>query len=225
MCGTFYVYSPITKIAAYYQVGEKAKVDWTPDYNLRPGSDVLTVTASEQRELHYMRWGLIPAWAKAQAFGFKTFNARAETVADKPTFRDAYLRRRCLIPANGFYEWPKNEVPKRKFAIQPTRGEFFSFAGLWERWQSPQGVAVQSCTIITTTPNRAMAAIHDRMPVILGEDKAQLWLDGEQRNPEALASLLVPCPDDWLTVFEVNHYKSAEAPARDSKHWIDQRVC
>ena len=144
------------------------------------------------RRLCALRWGLIPAWAKDAAVGYKMINARAESAADKPAFGEAMRRRRCLIPADGFYEWKRAGKEKIPYCFTLADDAVFAFAGLWERWKNPQGETVESCTILTTTPNELVRDVHDRMPVILAPDAYELWLDpGFSRVPE-LQPLLKP---------------------------------
>jgi len=146
-----------------------------------------------------LRWGLVPAWAKDLSFGSKAINARSETAPDKPAFRDAFRRRRCLVPADGFYEWSASEGGRRHpFLIRRVDRRPFAFAGLWERWAPPGADPVETFTILTTTPNAVVARLHDRMPVILPREAFAPWLDPDLRDVDALRPLLVPAPAaDW----------------------------
>jgi putative SOS response-associated peptidase YedK len=139
-----------------------------------------------------MRWGLVPSWAKDPSTGYKTINARAETVATTAWFREPFKSQRCLIPADGFYEWVRNGKTKQPYCFEVNDGELFAFAGLWDRWRNPQGDVVESCTILTTTPNSLLADIHDRMPVILNPDHYDLWLDPAFRNTASVSEMLKP---------------------------------
>ena len=153
----------------------------------------------------YMRWGLIPFWAKDAKIGYRMINARGETVAEKPSFRTALRKRRCLILADGFYEWQKlGGKQKRPMRITLKSGEPFAFAGLWETWKNPEGETVKSCTIITTSANDYLRPIHDRMPVILPPEMESFWLDKEIDDPIALTSAIAPYPDDEMEAFEVS---------------------
>jgi putative SOS response-associated peptidase YedK len=159
--------------------------------------------SAPKRHLDLMRWGLVPPWAKDLKFGAACINARAETVATHRAFRDAYARRRCLVPVTAFYEWKREGKAKQPYAIGPADPDehALTLAGLWDRWKSPEGAWVVSCAIVTGPPNAAIAALHDRMPVILGEADWPVWLG--ERDGEAKA-LLRPCPDAWLKIWPVS---------------------
>lgn len=164
-----------------------------PRYNIAPSQHIACITSD--RRLEYMKWGLVPSWATDSSIGYKTFNARAETVDTKPTFRASFAKRRCLIPVSGFYEWKREGKKKSQpFLISMKSGEPFALAGLWDSWKSPDGVELKSCTIITTTPNEMMKPIHDRMPVILSQTNESEWLS-QSATRSALKSLLVPFLD------------------------------
>ncbi len=182
-------------------------VDLPQRFNIAPTQDVAAVRHSneaDQRELVMLRWGLIPSWAKDTKIGNQTINARAETVAEKPSFRSAFTKRRCLILTDGFYEWQKLAGGKKQpYFIHRRDDEPFAFAGLWESWKG-EGEVVQSCTIITTTPNELMKPLHDRMPVILTADDFPTWLDTEFKDKAALKELLRPCDPNLLEAFPVS---------------------
>jgi len=152
-----------------------------------------------------MRWGLIPFWAKDPSIGFKMINARAETVAAKPAFREAIRKRRCLIPADGFYEWLKNGKVKTPFCFTMADDSIFAFAGIWDSWRNPEGKAIETCSIITTTPNALLIDIHDRMPVILPDDAYDLWLDPGFQKPDAICDLLKPFDPNLMRRYEVSN--------------------
>ena len=156
------------------------------------------------RELALLRWGLIPHWAKEEKIGYRMINARAETVAEKPSFRVALRRRRCLIPATGFYEWKAVPGGKQPYNIQLVDGGLFAFAGLWERWQGDAGQVVESCTIIVTEANKAISPIHDRMPVILDPSDYKSWLDPQLQDSASLQPLLRPCPPNRINSYPVS---------------------
>jgi putative SOS response-associated peptidase YedK len=162
-------------------------------YNIAPTQTVLAVgqTKIGERKAAALRWGLIPSWAKDAGAGAKTFNARAETLLERPTFRDAFRQRRCLIPADGFYEWDAQRQPVY-FYLE--NGRPFAFAGLWDTWKSPGGETVNSCTVITTTPNQLLRSVHNRMPVILSTEDYDLWLDRGFTNVRDLSHVLSPYP-------------------------------
>jgi putative SOS response-associated peptidase YedK len=164
----------------------------SPRYNIAPSQSVPAILNQAPRQLQLVRWGLIPSWAKDPAIGYRMINARAETLAEKPAFRRPLQRQRCLIPADGFYEWQRLETRKVPHWITLTSGEVFAFAGLWDTWTDPKtNTAMTSCTIITTAPNRLLASIHDRMPVILPRESEAAWLS-DALSPEQARTLLKP---------------------------------
>ena len=204
MCGRFTLRTSPADLTQIFRLLEEPL--WLPRFNIAPTQSVGVVRESDDggREFALLRWGLIPSWAKDPAIGSRMINARAETVATKPSFRAAFKRRRCLIPADGFYEWKKTDGKnKQPYLIGMEKDEPFAFAGLWEHWQSADGSEVQSCTIITTSANDLLAELHDRMPVILDEDDYDRWLDPRQEDKEQLQSLLVPLVSDRLRFYPV----------------------
>ncbi len=181
MCGRFAFYSPTEATAALFGVSSVPEVK--PRYNIAPTQTIaaVRVNADDSRELALLRWGLVPFWAKDPSIGNRMINARAETVAEKPSFRAAYRERRCLILADGFYEWRKEADGKTPYYISLASGEPFAFAGLWEDWHAKDtGEALQSTAIITTAANEFMNQLHHRMPVVLEKDAADRWLDGDE---------------------------------------------
>ncbi len=185
-------------------------LEYKPRYNVAPTQEVLTVVGNGERQAQYMRWGLIPFWAKDEKIGYKMINARAETVAQKPSFKNLLKRKRCLIIADGFYEWRK-EADKAKTPIRITLkgGEPFAFAGLWGSWKNPSAEVIHSCTIITTSVNKLMAQIHNRMPVILPFEAEGMWLDSRVQNVKTLMSLLKPFPADSMDTYQVSSLVSS----------------
>jgi putative SOS response-associated peptidase YedK len=180
--------------------------DLSPRYNISPSQQVAVIPNTGDSRLSMFKWGLIPSWSKDPAIGDRMINARAETLAEKPSFRNAYRRRRCLILADGFYEWKQDPSMKSK---QPVYIRFldahpFAFAGLWELWKSPDGSEVRSCTIITTQPNSLLEPIHNRMPVILPSDAYSQWLIPDDLPPAHLNALLVPYPASEMVAFPVS---------------------
>src|SRR5688500_11967104 len=177
-----------------------------PRYNIAPTQPVLVIPNNHPDRFELFHWGLIPSWAKDTAIGNRMINARAETLAEKPSFRTALKRRRCLLPADGFYEWRKEPDGKTKtpIYIRLKSGEPFMFAGLWDEWHSPDGSVLPSCAVITTRPNELMASIHDRMPVILSKDELRQWLDPAEQEPERLTALLKPFPAERMEAFPVS---------------------
>lgn len=187
----------------------------TPRYNIAPTQPVAVVANDGKNRLDFYTWGLIPAWAKDPQIGSRMINARAETLAEKPSFKTAFRRRRCLILADGFYEWQKQPTGKAKtpMYIRLASQQPFAFAGLWERWNSQDGSMILSCTIITTEPNELMQTIHNRMPVILPAEAYQKWLEPGEQNLEELAPLLKPYPAEHMVGHPVSTL--VNSPAND----------
>jgi putative SOS response-associated peptidase YedK len=214
MCGRFVSASPPDELARYFGA-EIDDGELEPSFNVAPTNEVYAVRARDDaRKLVTLRWGLVPFWAKDLKIGSRMINARAETVADKPAFRKAYQRHRCLIPADGFYEWAKIPGAKAKqpYFIHRSDGEPVVFAGLWERWRprledgktiDESADPIETCTILTCTPNADMASIHDRMPVLLPPSVWDDWLSVET-DLDYVQSLLRPAPDDLLTLVPVS---------------------
>ncbi len=174
-------------------------------WNVAPTQQVLAVRkTAEGREPTWLRWGLIPVWAKDAKIGASLINARAETVADKPSFRSAFKKRRCLVIADGFYEWQMQGKAKVPFMATMLDGAPFAFAGLWEQWKDPAGDVIESCSTMTTNPNALMATIHDRMPVILRPDDYDPWIDPSNQDVEKLKALLVPYSSEDMKLEEVS---------------------
>lgn len=180
--------------------------DWNPRYNIAPTQPVPVIRQNPrqpQRELSLMRWGLVPSWAN-EISGAPMINARAETAATMVSFRDPLKSRRCLIPADGFYEWRKTGGEREPFCFEVNDGELFAFAGLWDRWKNPSGQWIRSCSILTTTPNAVASTVHDRMPVILERGDYDLWLDPGMTNVEAVSEMLKPCDARWMRCYPVS---------------------
>src|SRR6202051_806505 len=181
--------------------------DWSPRYNIAPTQPVPVIRQNPKepvRQLSLMRWGLIPAWAKDASVAARTINARSETAGTKPAFRDALKSRRCLIPADGFYEWKRYGKTKQPFCFEVNQGQLFAFAGLWDRWKDPSGNWMKTCSILTTTPNAVTAPVHDRMPVILDPDSYDLWLDPGKQNVATVSDLLKPYGARTMRCFPVS---------------------
>ena len=192
MCGRFAFYSPTEATAALF--GAAGSLDIGPRYNIAPTQDIAAVRVAEDegRELVALRWGLVPFWAKDPGIGNRMINARAETVAEKPAFRAAYRHRRCLVLADGFYEWHREGSAKIPYFISLANEEPFAFAGLWEQWHSKEtDESLQTATLITTQANGFLAPLHHRMPVILEKDRAERWLAGDD---ELIATAVADCP-------------------------------
>jgi len=191
-----------------------------PRYNVAPAQLVAVVANDGKNQVEFFKWGLVPSWAKDVSIGNRMINARAETLAEKPSFRAAYKRRRCLILADGFYEWKPvaGQKAKTPMLIKMKSGQPFAFAGLWEAWHPDQEDAILSCTIITTTPNALMEKIHDRMPAILKPEAYPLWLDPAEQAPDKLGKLLKPYPASQMTAFAVS--RLVNDPKQDSPECI-----
>ncbi len=203
MCGRYTLIADIGDLAQRFEF-DGTDFSYDPGYNIAPTESVLTVRNVAGRGAALMRWGLIPFWAKDPKIGARMINARAETVTEKPAFRNALKKRRCLVLADGYYEWQKTPAGKRPFRIVLRSGEPFAMAGLWEVWKDPQGNVVPSCTIITTVANDFLAPIHNRMPVILAREEEETWLDLGTDEVASLVSILSSSPDDALDAYEVS---------------------
>ncbi len=193
----------------------------SPRYNIAPTQPVAVIPNDGQNRMDYFVWGLIPFWAKDPKIGNRMINARSETLAEKPSFKNAYKRRRCLILADGFYEWQRRPGSKTKvpYYIRLESGEPFAFAGLWEEWHSPDGSEIKSCTIITTEPNSLVARVHNRMPVIMAPAGYEDWLDPGERSPESLNELLGPFPALEMMAYPIS--RKVNSPANDSPDVIE----
>jgi putative SOS response-associated peptidase YedK len=214
MCGRYALTANAEALQAVFDWVE-IPTQITPRYNIAPTQPVAVISNADSQNLDFYTWGLIPSWAKDPKMGSRMINARAETLAEKPSFRAAYKRRRCLILADGFYEWVKQSGDKRKIPhyIQLESKEPFAFAGLWENWQSPDGSEIKSCTIITTEPNDMVAKLHNRMPAILPIESYDIWLSEEEKTRQELDPLLQSYPAE-----EMMHYPIStlvNSPAND----------
>jgi putative SOS response-associated peptidase YedK len=219
MCGRFTLYTDPEVIGRRF--GLAPPDGFRARYNIAPSQSLLAVRqAREGREFARLHWGLVPFWAKSEKTGYSMINARAETLADKPAFRAAYRHRRCLIPADGFYEWTPGPDGKQPHYIRMGDGEVFALAGLWEHWEG-EGRVLESCTIIVTQANQLMAPIHDRMPVIIHPDDYARWLDTDHFDAEALAALLAPYPGREMVAFPVSRH--VNSPKHDDASCIVAR--
>jgi putative SOS response-associated peptidase YedK len=218
MCGR-YSFAPDLKVVNEHYDITVNDGDIPPNYNCAPSQLLPVVTNDNADRISFFKWGLIPFWAKNPAIGYKMINARGETIAEKPSFKNAFARRRCLVPADGFYEWKKlpdgkTKIPYRIFL--PGR-PLFSMAGLWETWKSPEGEHVHSFTIITTTPNDLMEGIHDRMPVILEKQDEKMWL--EEKNQKALLELIKPFDSNRMDAYQIS--SMVNSPRNNSPEIIE----
>ena len=203
MCGRYNLISNLTVLGERFQF-DATQLTLESAYNIAPTQDVLTVIGGEFRRAGFMRWGLIPFWAKNRSSGSPMINARAETIAEKPSFSEAFRRRRCLVLADGFYEWQRTPSGKRPVRVAMRSAEPFAFAGIWSMWKDHEGNRMPTCAIITTSANELLKPIHHRMPVILPRNKEEFWLDRSVEDPSELRSLLTPYPDAAMEAYEVS---------------------
>lgn len=203
MCGRFTLLTPGESLAVQFEL--PAAPQLAPRYNIAPTQPVAAVRVDDagRRELTHLHWGLIPAWSKDPGMGARMINARSETVAEKPAFRAAFKYRRCLIPADGFYEWQKLNGKKQPIYIRAQDGGVLAIAGIWERWTSPDGSEIESCSLLTTDPNELLQPIHNRMPVIIAPADYDAWLDPKVQRPEVLQPLLRSYPAALMTAYPV----------------------
>ena len=209
MCGRFTLATSTETLARYFELLDVPTL--TPRYNIAPGQDIAVIRQGEAgRDCVMLRWGLVPSWSKAPKTTYRTINARAETVADKPAYRQAFRQRRCLIPASGFYEWQARDGGKVPYHIRLKRRGLMAFAGLWEHWER-DGQVLDTCTIIVTSANSLMKPIHDRMPVILEKTQFADWLDRHNTRKDVLLPMLAPSSADHMEAYpvsrRVNHPK------------------
>jgi len=205
MCGRYTVTITLEELMVRYMIDETNVPFHRPKYNVAPGQHVLAVINDGSRNrLGELKWGFIPAWADDPKVGSTMINARSETAASKPAYKSAFQKKRCLLPADSFYEWQATARGKQPMRIRLKTGSVFSLAGLYETWTSPSGERISTCTILTTTPNEVVAPIHDRMPVILDPEQEALWLGREQQNTALLSSLLKPYPSELLEAYPVS---------------------
>ncbi len=223
MCGRFTLRVSPSVIAEQFAVFEVAP--FTARFNIAPTQSVPVIRLKPEqpqprRELVWLRWGLVPGWAQDASIGSRLINARAETAASKPAFRTALRRRRCLVAADGFYEWRPAVRTKQAYFLHFQDDRPFAFAGLWEAWESPQHAVLETCTLLTTESNDLIRSIHDRMPVILPPETYASWLDPAIEDPRPLLPLLVPYPSDQMEAYPVSAF--VNSPGHDSPQCIDR---
>ncbi len=200
MCGRFYLVSPASELAQQFQM---ELPNLRPRYNIAPQQVALACRFEhDRRRPALLQWGLVPGWANDPTIGERMINARCETAAEKPSFRNALRSRRCLIPADGFFEWRRAGPRKQPFAFRMKEGGAFALAGIWEHWERPEGL-LQTFAVLTTAPNDVMRPVHDRMPVILAPSEYDLWLDPAVRDPGRLARLFEPYPAEAMSAYPV----------------------
>jgi putative SOS response-associated peptidase YedK len=217
MCGRYRLSRRKQLIEEYFDAADWQE-DWTPRFNIAPTQPVPVIRQHPKepvRQLALMKWGLVPAWAKDASGAARMINARSETAHALPAFREAMKLRRCLVPADGFYEWQRRGSAKQPFCFEVDDGGLFAFAGLWERWRDPSGQWVKSCSILTTTTNAVTSAVHDRMPVILDPASYDLWLDPGMTNVQVISEMLKPYVATLMRCYPVstriNHVANDDA--------------
>jgi putative SOS response-associated peptidase YedK len=218
MCGRYTLASPTERLAEEFGV-DAASIELAPNYNVAPTQQVAAVLEEGgQRRLEVLRWGLIPPWADDPGIGSRMINARSETAPGKPSFRRAFRERRCLIPADGFYEWQRTNGAKQPYYIHMEDGRPFAFAGLWESWSKGGEGDIRTCTILTTGANALVGEVHDRMPVILAHDAYDVWLDPASERDE-LTGLLAPYPEDEMEAYPVSRF--VNSPSNNDPRCIE----
>ena len=205
MCGRYSLFADFREIEERFGEATFEDDEYEESYNIAPSQMVLSVINDGMKNrLGYLKWGLVPPWAKDSKVGYKMINARAETAHEKPSFREALKKKRCLIVADSFYEWKRTEDRKVPMRIKMKNNELFAMAGLWESWKSPSGELIHTCTILTTQPNELMSSIHDRMPVILKKEDEQSWLNPEMKSIDTLQTFMIPLENGLLEAYEVS---------------------
>ena len=219
MCGRFTLFEADKILSKEFGVSGVPPL--SPRYNIAPSQPIAAVRTPHTgigRELAHLRWGLVPSWSKDPAIGNRLINARAETVQEKPSFLNAFRRHRCLIPTNGFYEWQRQERGKQPYFVRMRDERIFAFAGLWDRWESPDDGVIETCAILTTAANAVLSPIHGRMPVILPQAEYARWLDPALKDPDELSPLLVPFPPEGMLAIPVS--PRVNAPSTDDEKCI-----
>jgi len=214
MCGRFQLSVKGKQISERFNV-EVFDEFYKPNYNCAPFQKLPVITNTEPGKLNFFKWGLIPFWAKDPKIGYKLINTRSETITEKASFKSAFKKRRCLIPANGFYEWRKDEN-KTPFRIFMKKEAIFSMAGIWETWKDAEGKSIHSFSIITTTPNALMENIHNRMPVILPQNRESVWINESDEN--VLMEMLTPFDAEEMQAYPVS--KKVNSPANNDESII-----
>ncbi len=218
MCGRFVLDSPVDIIVNEFSV-ERPSFNLKKSFNVSPSQTILVLIFDGKRRLIPCRWGYIPSWSKDESIGNRMINARAETITKKPSFKNAFKKRRCLIIADGFYEWQRRENTKSPFFIHLKSNRPFGLAGLYNVWTSPDGTPLCTCTIVTTEANRILREVHGRMPAIISKKKYDVWLDPAINDSSELLPLLQPYPADEIEFFEVS--KRVNSPKNDSPENIE----
>ena len=207
MCGRFTLTATFEEIIDRFDIQSFLEEElYSPSYNIAPSQSVLAVINDGRvNRMGFLKWGLVPPWAKDLSIGNKMINARAETISEKPSFRNAFKKKRCIVIADSFYEWKRHEdKTKTPMRIKLKSNEMYAMAGIWEGWKSPDGKTLYTCSVITTVPNDLMKDIHDRMPVILKREDEKIWLDPEISDTTRLKPLLVPFDENEMETYEVS---------------------
>jgi putative SOS response-associated peptidase YedK len=216
MCGRYTLSTPAGRLAEEFQLDSTVEIP--PSYNVAPTQQVAAVLEDEGgRRLEMLRWGLVPSWADDPEIGARMINARSETAPEKPSFRRAFRGRRCLIPADGFYEWKREDGGKQPYYFRMQEGRPFAFAGLWESWEKGDG-DLRTCAILTTRASSVLQGIHDRMPVILPRDAYNAWLDPDA-DREELGELMIPYPGADLETYPVSRF--VNSPRNNDERCIE----
>lgn len=225
MCGRFTLTASIEEIIDRFDIQSFLNEEWfAPSYNIAPSQLVLAViNDGSSNRMGFLKWGLVPPWANDPSIGNKMINARAETITEKPSFRNAFKKKRCLVIADSFYEWKRHsDKTKTPMRIILKSNELFAMAGLWEGYKAPDGKVLYSCSVITTGPNELMKNIHDRMPVILNREDEPTWLNPDISDPDSLKPLLIPFDENLMDTYEVSSL--VNSPKNNSIELI-QKIC
>ncbi|MDR7236645.1 SOS response-associated peptidase [Neobacillus drentensis] len=225
MCGRFTLTATFEEIIDRFDIAAFLEEEnYAPSYNIAPSQAVLAViNDGKSNRMGFLKWGLVPPWAKDPAIGHKMINARAETLSEKPSFRTAFKKKRCLIIADSFYEWKRHEdKSKTPMRIKLKSADLFAMAGIWEAWKSPEGKTLYTCSVITTGPNELMKDIHDRMPVILKPEDEKTWLDQSNSDTNDLNKLLIPYDENSMETYEVSSL--VNSPRNNTVELI-QKIC
>ncbi|MBS4202290.1 SOS response-associated peptidase [Bacillus sp. FJAT-49732] len=218
MCGRYSLFAAREDLLVRFGLVDFEEFEWVERYNIAPSQNVPAIVRTEAgNKIGMLKWGLVPSWATDPKIGYKMINARAETVNQKPSFKKLLRRRRCVIPADGFYEWKKEGTKKLPYRFQLNSKEPFAFAGLWDRWEQ-NGLIIHSCTIVTTEANSLVKDVHDRMPVILTKESEKKWLDRSIEDENDLKNLLVPFPAEEMQSYSVSPL--VNSPKNDVKEIV-----
>ncbi len=219
MCGRYTLSSPTDLLTDLFELDSAPEL--VPRYNIAPTQEAPVVRLAEEsgRTLELLRWGLVPFWAKDPAIGNRMINARSETVAEKPAYRSSFKKRRCLVVADGFYEWQKTGGPKQPWFFRLQGGQPFALAGLWDRWDKGEGDSIETFAILTTEPNELLAPVHNRMPVVLAPKEVGTWLDPTIEDPAKLTPLLDAFPAGEMEGYAVSTF--VNSPGNDSPRCIE----